>query len=112
VLINEDPVKNMQNGAVIIDLAAAQGGNCELSVMNKSVVKHGVKIIGTTISPESVSTNASDLYAKNTFNYLVHLTDANKFKWDLEDQITDETLIVYKGTIRQNGKVKQEVKIS
>ena len=36
----------------------------------------------------------------------------NKFKWDLEDQITDETLIVYNGTIRQNGKVKQEVKIS
>lgn len=112
VLINEEQVKNMQNGAVIIDLAAAQGGNCELSVMNKTVVKHGVKIIGTTIAPESVSTNASDLYAKNTFNYLVHLTDANKFKWDLEDQITDETLIVYNGTIRQNGKVKQEVKIS
>ena len=112
VLINEDQVKNMQNGAVIIDLAAAQGGNCELSVMNKTVVKHGVKIIGTTIAPESVSTNASDLYAKNTFNYLVHLTDTNKFKWDLEDQITDETLIVYNGTIRQNGKVKQEVKIS
>jgi NAD(P) transhydrogenase subunit alpha len=112
VLINEDQVKNMQNGAVIIDLAAAQGGNCELSVMNKSIVKHGVKIIGTTISPESVSTNASDLYAKNIFNYLVHLIDDNKFKWDLEDQITDETLIVYNGTIRQNGKVKQEVKIS
>ena len=112
VLINEEQVKNMQNGAVIIDLAAAQGGNCELSEMNKTVVKHGVKIIGTTIAPESVSTNASDLYAKNTFNYLVHLTEANKFKWDLEDQITDETLIVYNGTIRQNGKVKQEVKIS
>lgn len=112
VLINEEQVKNMQNGAVIIDLAAAQGGNCELSVMNKTVIKHGVKIIGTTIAPESVSTNASDLYAKNTFNYLVHLTQANTFKWDLEDQITDETLIVYNGTIRQNGKVKQEVNIS
>ena len=112
VLINEEQVKNMQNGAVIIDLAAAQGGNCELSVMNKTVVKHGVKIIGTTIAPESVSTNASDLYAKNTFNYLVHLTEGNQFKWDLNDQITDETLIVYNGKIRQNGKeVKQEVKI-
>ena len=112
VLIKEEQVKNMQNGAVIIDLAAAQGGNCELSVMNKTIVKHGVKIIGTTIAPQSVSTNASDLYAKNTFNYLVHLTEGDKFKWDLEDQITDETLIVYNGKIRQNGKeVKQEVKI-
>jgi len=112
VLIKEDQVKNMQNGAVIIDLAAAQGGNCELSVMNKTVIKHGVKIIGTTIAPQSVSTNASDLYAKNTFNYLVHLTEGSKFKWDLEDQITDETLIVYNGKIRQNGKVIQEVKTS
>tara|TARA_R110000868_G_scaffold85582_3_gene240654 strand:- start:10059 stop:11171 length:1113 start_codon:yes stop_codon:yes gene_type:complete len=105
LLITEDQVKHMQNGAVIIDLAAAQGGNCELSVMNKTVIEHGVKIIGTTIAPESVSTNASDLYAKNTFNYIVHLTEGDHFKWDLEDQITDETLIVYNGKIRQNGKI-------
>ena len=105
VLITEEQVKKMQNGAVIIDLAAAQGGNCELSVMNKTVVKHGVKIIGTTIAPESVSTNASDLYAKNMFNYLVHLTEGDHFKWDLDEQITDETLIVYNGVIRQNGKI-------
>lgn len=105
VLITKDQVEQMQNGAVIIDLAAAQGGNCELSALNKTVVKHGVKIVGTTIAPESVSTNASDLYAKNTFNYLMHLTDGNQFKWDLEEQITDETLIVHNGKIRQNGKI-------
>ena len=104
ILITEEQVEQMQNGAVIIDLAAAQGGNCEPSVMNKTIVKHGVKIIGTSIAPESVSTNASDLYAKNTFNYLVHLTEGNQFKWDLEEQITNETLIVHKGDIRQNGK--------
>ena len=104
LLITEEQVKHMQNGAVIIDLAAAQGGNCELSKMNKTVIKHGVKIIGTTIAPQSVSTNASDLYAKNTYNYIVHLTDNNKFKWDLEEQITNDTLIVLNGEIRQNGK--------
>ena len=104
VLITEEQVEQMQNGAVIIDLAAAQGGNCELSKMNKTVIKHGVKIIGTTIAPQSVSTNASDLYAKNTFNYIVHLTDGNKFKWDLKEKITDETLIILNGEIRQNGK--------
>lgn len=112
ILIKEDQVKQMQNGAVIIDLAAAQGGNCELSVMNKTVIKHGVKIIGTTIAPQSVSTNASDLYAKNMFNYLVHLTEGAQFNWDLEDQITDETLIVFNGKIRQNGKIKEAVKIA
>jgi H+-translocating NAD(P) transhydrogenase subunit alpha len=106
VLITEEQVKQMKNGAVIIDLAAAQGGNCELSEMEKTVIKHGVKIIGTTISPESVSTNASDLYAKNMFNFLKHLTDKTEFKWDLEEEITDETLIVYEGKIRKNGKTE------
>lgn len=104
VLITKEQIEHMKNGAVIIDLAAAQGGNCELSKMNKEVIYNGVKIIGTTISPESVSTNASDLFAKNLFNYLSYLTDNNKFKWDLEDEITDETLIVFNGEIRKNGK--------
>jgi len=106
VLITKEQVNQMKNGAVIVDLAAAQGGNCELSKMNKIVLKNGVKIIGTTISPESVSTNASDLFAKNMYNFLVHLTENTEFKWDLEEQITDETLIVYNGEIRHNGKTK------
>ena len=101
VLITEEQVEQMKNGAVIIDLAAAQGGNCELSKMNKTVIKNGVKIIGTTIAPESVSTNASDLYAKNMYNFIMFLTENNEFKWDLEDEITDETLIVKDGVIRK-----------
>jgi len=93
----------MKNGAVIIDLAAAQGGNCALSKMNKIVVKNGVKIIGTTISPESVSTNASELFGKNMYNFIMHLTENAAFKWDLEEEITDATLIIQNGTIRKNG---------
>lgn len=102
VLITEEQVSQMKNGAVIVDLAAAQGGNCEVSVMSKTVVKNGVKVIGTTIAPESVSTNASELFGKNIFNYLMHLTENNEFKWDLEEEITNDTLIVKEGTIRQN----------
>ncbi|MFD1292428.1 Re/Si-specific NAD(P)(+) transhydrogenase subunit alpha [Lutibacter holmesii] len=102
VLITEDQVNQMKNGAVIIDLAAAQGGNCELSKINETVVQNGVKVIGTTISPESVSTNASDLFAKNMYNFIVHLTENNTFKWELEDEITDGTLIVHEGKIRKN----------
>lgn len=101
VLITEDQIDKMKNGAVIIDLAAAQGGNVTLSKINKTVVKNGVKIIGTTIAPESVSTNASDLYAKNMFNFLSYLTEETAMKWDLEDEITDETLIVHNGEIRK-----------
>ncbi len=101
LLITEEQVLQMKNGAVIIDLAAAQGGNCEISKLNKTVIRNGVKVIGTSIAPESVSTNASDLYAKNMYNFIMHLTEDNQFKWDLEEQITDETLIVHNGIIRQ-----------
>ena len=104
ILITAEQVSHMKNGAVIIDLAAAQGGNCELSKMNKNVIANGVKIIGSTISPESVSTNASDLFAKNMYNFITHLTEDNKFKWELDEEITDTTLIVKDGKIRQNGK--------
>lgn len=106
VLITKEQVAQMKNGAVIIDLAAAQGGNCELSKMGRMIIKHGVKIIGTTISPESVSTNASELYAKNMYNFIMHLTKDNAFNWDLDEEITDETLIIYNGKIRKNGKTK------
>lgn len=101
VLITEEQVSQMKNGAVIVDLAAAQGGNCEVSEMSKTVVKNGVKVIGTTIAPESVSTNASELFAKNIYNFLNHLTEDNQFKYDFEEEITDETLIVKDGTIRK-----------
>ncbi|MFD2726044.1 Re/Si-specific NAD(P)(+) transhydrogenase subunit alpha [Hyunsoonleella rubra] len=103
VLITKEQVAQMKNGAVIIDLAAAQGGNCELSKLNEKVIVNRVKVIGTNIAPESVATNASELYAKNIFNFLVHLTDDEaKFKWDMEEEITDETLIVKNGTIRKS----------
>lgn len=100
-LITREQVEQMKNGAVIIDLAAAQGGNCEVSILNETVVINGVKIVGTTMAPESVSTNASDLYAKNIYNFIMHLTEDLNFKWDLEEEITNETLIVQDGIQRK-----------
>jgi len=107
ILITKDQVHKMKNGAVIIDLAAGQGGNCEPSKLNKIVKVNGVKVIGTIMSPESLSTNASELFAKNIFNFLMHLTDENGFKWDLDEEITDRTLIIYQGKNRKpiNGSV-------
>lgn len=102
VLITESQVSQMKNGAVIIDLAADQGGNCEISDITKPVFKNGVKVIGTSMAPFSVATNASDLYAKNVYNFIKHLTQEGSFKWDLEEEITNETLIVQDGTIRKN----------
>ncbi|WNH12328.1 Re/Si-specific NAD(P)(+) transhydrogenase subunit alpha [Thalassobellus suaedae] len=101
VLITEEQVLQMKNGAVIIDLAAAQGGNCEVSKLDETILLNGVKVIGSTIAPESVSTNASELFAKNIYNFILHLTEDTNFKWDLEEEITDETLIVKDGDIRK-----------
>ena len=53
------------------------------------------------MAPESVSTNASELFAKNIYNFINHLTADNAFKWDLEEEITNETLIVKDGNIRK-----------
>lgn len=100
ILITEEQVMQMKNGAVIIDLAAAQGGNCEVSKLNETVILNGVKILGKTIAPESVATNASELYAKNVYNFIIHLTENLNFKWDLEEEITDKTLIVKDGIQR------------
>ncbi len=101
-LISKEQVELMKNGAVIIDLAGGQGGNCELGKLNETVIHNGVKIISTTNSPESVSTNASELFGKNIYNFVMHLTGDNKMKWELEEEITDGTLIVHEGKIRKN----------
>ncbi len=101
ILITKEQVLQMKTGAVVIDLAAGQGGNCEPSKLNKIIKVNGVKVIGTIMSPESVSTNASELFAKNIFNFLSHLTDENGLKWELDEEITDGTLIVYKGKNRK-----------
>ncbi|MBK8698988.1 MAG: Re/Si-specific NAD(P)(+) transhydrogenase subunit alpha [Saprospiraceae bacterium] len=97
ILITEDQVKQMKYGAVIVDMAVEQGGNCEVSEAGKVVVKHGVKIVGTTNLPSTLATNASELYAKNLQNLLIHLSDKDGFKWDMEEEITKGTLIVHQG---------------
>ncbi len=102
ILISKEQVNKMKEGAVIVDLATGQGGNCELSKLNKIIIENGVKIIGTTNSPESVATNASELFGKNVFNFLKHLTNEDcQFNWNLEDEITTSTLIIHNGTIKQ-----------
>ncbi|MCD6544628.1 MAG: Re/Si-specific NAD(P)(+) transhydrogenase subunit alpha [Flavobacteriaceae bacterium] len=101
ILITKDQVKKMKNGAVIIDLAAEQGGNCAYSKLDEIVTVNGVKIIGISMSPVSVSNNASELFGKNVYNFLVHLTDENGFKWELDEEITDGTLITHKNKIRK-----------
>lgn len=99
VLITEEQVKQMKLGSVIVDMAVEQGGNCELSEPDKTVIKHGVQIIGPANLPATLPQNASELYAKNIQNLLNHLATKDAFKWELEEEITKGTLICHEGRI-------------
>ncbi|MEO8148264.1 MAG: Re/Si-specific NAD(P)(+) transhydrogenase subunit alpha [Bacteroidia bacterium] len=110
VLVTEDMVKNMKRGSVIVDMAVESGGNCPLSELNKTVVKHGVTIIGESNLPSLLPMNASDLYAKNIQAFLTHLATKDGFKWEMEEEITKGSLITHKGVaVHQSVKVKVEV---
>ena len=99
LLVTAEMVKQMRPGSVIVDMAVSQGGNCELSEINKNVVINGVTIIGEANLPSLLPLNASELYAKNIQAFLLHLATKDGFKWELDEEITKGSLIVHKGKI-------------
>jgi len=95
VIIKENMIVNMQTGSVIYDLAAVQGGNTAFSEVDKVVNKNGVRIMGETNILNKLPISASNLYAKNVFNFVANLYDKenNKININLEDEIIEKTLI-------------------
>ena len=85
----------MNSGSVIYDLAAIQGGNSAYTEVDKIILKNGVKIMGETNILNKLPTSASNLYAKNVFNFVSNLYDKeNKnININLEDEIIKKTLI-------------------
>jgi len=101
VLVTEDMVKGMAPGSVIFDLAAERGGNCEISERGKTVVKHGVTIIGAINVASGVPYHASQMYARNVTAFLMHLFKDQQLNLNLEDEIVRETLLTRGGEIVQ-----------
>ena len=101
VLVTEDMVKGMAPGSVVVDLAAERGGNCEITEAGKTVVKHGVTIIGAINLAAGVPYHASMMYARNVTNFLTHLIKEQKLNLNLEDEIIRETLLTRDGEIVQ-----------
>ncbi|MGA0611453.1 Re/Si-specific NAD(P)(+) transhydrogenase subunit alpha [Caldimonas sp. KR1-144] len=101
VLVTEEMVKAMKPGSVIVDMAAPQGGNCPLTEAGKTVVKHGVTIVGETNLPALVAADASALYARNVLDFLklVLEKDATALKIDLEDDIVKACLMCRDGQL-------------
>ena len=100
VLISEETVKAMKPGSVILDMAVDQGGNCPLSESGKTVIKHGVHIIGEGNLAALVAADASALYARNVLDFLKLIVDAEgKLVINLEDDIVAATLLCRDGDI-------------
>jgi len=108
-LVSKEVVANMQAGSVIIDLAASTGGNCELSEDNKTVVKHGVTIIGQSNYPSQMPKDASKMFGKNVSNFLELLIDEeSQLKLNFDDAIVKGTCITHQGYII-NERVKSVI---
>jgi len=103
-LITEAMVKDMKPGSVIVDLAAASGGNCPLTECDKICVKHGVTLIGYGNMPSRVAVDASQLYARNLYNFISALMvskDGLNVKWD--DELVTGTLLTKNGATVHKG---------
>ncbi len=99
VLVTREMVAAMTLGSVIVDLAAERGGNCELTRPEETVIAHGVTIVGTTNLASAVPYHASQMYAKNLSNFLLHLVKDGKLQLNLDDEITRSTLVTRDGEI-------------
>jgi NAD(P) transhydrogenase subunit alpha len=95
IIIKDTMIQNMKAGSVIYDLAAAQGGNTAFTEVDKIVDKNGVKIMGERNILNKLPVSASNLYAKNVFNFISNLYDKDnkKLNINLEDEIIAKTLI-------------------
>lgn len=102
-LVPADVVEAMKPGAVIIDLAVAQGGNCELSEEGKEVRKHGVLIVGHPNLPATVPYDASLVYARNVWALLDHLVQEEQLHFDFDDEVTAGSVLTHDGTIHHEA---------
>ncbi len=102
VLVTEEMVKSMKPGSVIVDMAAPAGGNCPLTEAGKTVVRHGVTIVGETNIPALVAADSSSLYARNVLDFLkLVLTKEGAFNVPLDDDIVVACLMTQGGEVKR-----------
>lgn len=98
-LIPASVVARMRPGSVIVDLAASEGGNCELTVPGQDVVQHGVRILGRTSLAASVPMDASILYARNCLAFLQLVSKEGEVAIDTSDDLVAGTLLTHAGEV-------------
>ncbi|MFI0402372.1 MAG: NAD(P) transhydrogenase subunit alpha [Cyanobium sp.] len=102
-LISEDMLDRLRPGAVVVDLAVAQGGNCAGTVPGETVIRGGVRLIGADALPSSVPNHASSLYARNVAALIEHLVHEEEgLRLDLNDPIVEACLFTHAGACRRD----------
>ena len=100
VLVTEEMVKSMKAGSVIVDIAAPQGGNCPLTEAGRTVIKHGVTLVGETNLPALVAADASALYARNVLDFLkLVISKEGTFDVPMDDDIVVACLMTRDGQV-------------
>ncbi len=94
LLITAKAVELMGSGSVIVDLASERGGNCELTRPGETIIEHGVQIMGPLNLPAAIPNHASQMYSHNISTFLRHLLKEEGLQFDMEDEITRETLVM------------------
>ena len=95
-------VESMKAGSAIMDLAAPNGGNCEVTEQNEVITHSGVKIDGMTNLPATMPNHASSLYAKNLFNLFSYMYKDDKAELDMEDEIVNGSMLFNKGSVNND----------
>jgi len=100
-LVSEEMIEDMDRGSVIVDVVAADGGNCEPTRAGETVRHEGVTIIGPKNLPGTVANHASELYSNNLNSFLQNLLEDGELTIDTDDEIVDSTLLTHDGTVRE-----------
>jgi len=103
-LVTADMVRTMRAGAVIVDLAAETGGNCELSKPGEMVHENGVSVLAPLNLPSTVAFHASQMFGRNVLTLLQHLLKDGNVLIDLDDEITGAMVVTEGGSVRYGAK--------
>ncbi len=100
-IVTREMVERMKPGSVIVDLAAESGGNCELTQAGEKVVHRGVTIYGPVNLPSELPVHASEMYARNLYNFVSLLAKEGKeLSPDWDDEILAKSVLVWDGEVK------------
>ena len=103
VIITEDTVKGMKKGAVIVDIAIDQGGNCDITPKGTIEVKHGVTLIGVKNIPGELPTSSTWMFSNNMYNLVTYLVKDGKIELNMQDEVIAKSLVCTNGELLHAG---------